>query len=85
MRKQVLFSAMLFLGTVTGLTFCPAPAMASVQQDQTIKVGHNATLGTLQPDGCTNERLSILINNLTTDLDGLVLLHRCHSWSRTER
>ena len=29
---------MLFMGTLTGLTFCPAPAMASVQQDQTIKV-----------------------------------------------
>lgn len=38
MRKQVLFSVMLFMGTLAGLTFCPAPAMASVQQDQTIKV-----------------------------------------------
>ena len=38
MRKQVLFSAMLFLGTLAGLTVCPATATASVQQDQTIKV-----------------------------------------------
>ena len=38
MRKQVLFSAMLFLGTMVGLTVCPATATASVQQDQTIKV-----------------------------------------------
>ena len=38
MRKQVLFSAMLFLGTLAGLTVCPTTATASVQQDQTIKV-----------------------------------------------
>ena len=38
MRKQVLISAMLFLGTLAGLTVCPATATASVQQDQTIKV-----------------------------------------------
>ncbi|MBR5326591.1 MAG: TonB-dependent receptor [Prevotella sp.] len=38
MRKQVLFSAMLFLGTMAGLTVCPVTATASVQQDQTIKV-----------------------------------------------
>ena len=38
MRKKVLFSVMLFLGTLGGLTFCPTTAKASVQQDQTIKV-----------------------------------------------
>lgn len=38
MRKQVLFSAMLFLGTLAGLTFCPTTVNASVQQGQTIKV-----------------------------------------------
>ena len=38
MRKEVLFSVMLFLGILGGLTFCPATAKASVQQDQTIKV-----------------------------------------------
>ena len=38
MRKNVLFSVMLFLGTLGGLTVCPTTAKASVQQDQTIKV-----------------------------------------------
>ena len=38
MRKEVLFSVMLFLGILGGLTFSPATAKASVQQDQTIKV-----------------------------------------------
>ena len=38
MRKEVLFSVMLFFGTLGGLTLCPATANASVQQDQTIKV-----------------------------------------------
>ena len=38
MRKEVLFSVMLFLGIAGGLTVCPATAKASVQQDQTIKV-----------------------------------------------
>ena len=38
MRKKVLFSVMLFLGTLGGLTVCPTTAKASVQQDQTIKV-----------------------------------------------
>ena len=37
MRKQVLFSAMLSLGMLGGLSVCPVPAMASVTQ-QTIKV-----------------------------------------------
>ena len=38
MRKQVLFSVMLSLGMVGGLSAYTVPAMASVQQDQTIKV-----------------------------------------------
>jgi TonB-linked SusC/RagA family outer membrane protein len=38
MRKQVLFSVMLSLGMVGGLSVSTVPAMASVQQDQTIKV-----------------------------------------------
>ena len=38
MRKEVLFSVMLSLGMVGGLSVCSVPAMASVQQDQTIKV-----------------------------------------------
>ena len=38
MRKQVLFSVMLSLGMVGGLSTYSVPAMASVQQDQTIKV-----------------------------------------------
>ena len=38
MRKQVLFSVMLSFGMVGGLSTYSVPAMASVQQDQTIKV-----------------------------------------------
>ena len=37
MRKQVLFSAMLMLGVMGGISAYPVPAMASVTQ-QTIKV-----------------------------------------------
>lgn len=37
MRKQ-LFSAMLCLGAMSGLTICPTPVMASVTQAKTIKV-----------------------------------------------
>ena len=38
MRKQLVFSVMLSLGVLGGLTVCPVEANASVQQDQTIKV-----------------------------------------------
>ena len=38
MRKELLFSAMLFSSVLAGFTFCPTTAMASVQQGQTIKV-----------------------------------------------
>ena len=38
MRKELLFSAMLFSSVLAGFTLCPTTAMASVQQDQTIKV-----------------------------------------------
>ena len=38
MRKEVLFSLMLSLGIVGGLSVCSVPAMASVQQAQIIKV-----------------------------------------------
>ena len=38
MRKQLVFSVMLSLGVLGGLTVCPVKAKASVQQDQTIKV-----------------------------------------------
>ena len=38
MRKQLVFSVMLSLGFLGGMTFCPIEAKASVQQDQTIKV-----------------------------------------------
>ena len=38
MRKQVLFSVMLCMSALAVSTVCPTTAMASVQQDQTIKV-----------------------------------------------
>ena len=55
----------------------------NVQLEVTVEVGHGATLGVLHSDGCTNERLSILINNLTADLDGLLLRHCCRGCGRT--
>ena len=38
MRKELVFSAMLFSSVLGGLSVCPTTAMASVQQNQTIKV-----------------------------------------------
>ena len=38
MRKELLFSAMLCSSVLAGFTLCPTTAMASVQQDQKIKV-----------------------------------------------
>ena len=38
MRKQALFSVMLSLGMIGGLSVCPVPVKASVTQAQTIKV-----------------------------------------------
>ena len=38
MRKELVLSAMLFSSVLGGLSVCPMTAMASVQQDQTIKV-----------------------------------------------
>ena len=43
MRKETLFSMMLSLGILGGLSVCPSSAMASVTQAKTIKVGGQVT------------------------------------------
>ena len=50
MRKQVLFSAMLTLGMMGGLTAYPVPAMALVAQ-QTIKVSGQVVDQEESPNG----------------------------------
>ena len=70
MRKQVLFSVMLCLSCVGGLTFSPIPAMASVAPQQNIKVsgqvvdqdGEPLTGATIKVQGATA--------GAVTDLDG---------------
>ena len=47
----------------------------SVDREITIKIGNHTRLCTLDFYGCTNEGFSILVNNLTTDFNSLVLLH----------
>ena len=70
MRKQVLFSAMLFLGTLAGLTVCPTTATASVQQDQTIKVSGQVVDQTGEALIGATVRLKGAQSGVVTDYDG---------------
>ena len=70
MRKQVLFSVMLTLGVMGGLTMCPTPAMASIQQSQTIKVGGQVVDQEGEPLIGATIRLKGSENGVITDLDG---------------
>lgn len=70
MRKHVLFSAMLFLGTMAGLTVCPLPAIASVQQEQTIKVSGQVVDQNGEPLIGATIRLKDAQTGVVTDLDG---------------
>ena len=70
MRKQLVFSVMLSLGSLGGMTFCPVEAKASVQQDQTIKVSGQV----VDQDGETLIGATVKIKGaqtgVITDFDG---------------
>ena len=75
MRKQVLFSVMLSLGMVGGLSAYSVPAMASVQQAQTIKVsgqvvdqeGEPLIGATVKIKGATTGSITDFDGNFTID------------------
>ena len=75
MRKQVLFSVMLSLGMVGGLSAYSVPAMASVQQAQTIKVsgqvvdqeGEPLIGATVKVKGATTGSITDFDGNFTID------------------
>jgi len=75
MRKQVLFSMMLSLGMVGGLSAYSVPAMASVQQAQTIKVsgqvvdqeGEPLIGATVKVKGATTGSITDFDGNFTID------------------
>ncbi len=75
MRKQVLFSVMLSLGMVGGLSAYSVPAMASVQQAQTIKVsgqvvdqeGESLIGATVKVKGATTGSITDFDGNFTID------------------
>lgn len=70
MRKHVLFSAMLFWGAMAGFTVCPTPAMAVVQQQQTIKVSGQVVDQNGEPLIGATIRLKNAEGGVVTDLDG---------------
>ncbi|MCR4583210.1 MAG: TonB-dependent receptor [Prevotella sp.] len=70
MRKQVLFSVMLSLGALAGLSFCPTPVMASVQQDKTIKVSGQVVDQTGEPLIGATIKLKNVQSGVVTDFDG---------------
>ena len=78
MRKHVLFSVMLSLGILGGLSVCPVPAMASVTQAQTIKVsgqvvdqtGEPLIGATIKVKGVTSGVVSDFDGNFTIDAPG---------------
>ena len=70
MRKELLFSAMLFSSVMAGFTFCPTTAMASVQQDQTIKVSGQVVDQSGEPLIGATVRLKGAQSGVVTDFDG---------------
>ena len=70
MRKELLFSAMLFSSVLAGFTLCPATAMASVQQDQTIKVSGQVVDQSGEPLIGATVRLKGAQSGVVTDFDG---------------
>ena len=68
MEKQVLFSTMLFLGVVGGLTVCPIPAMAAVEQ--TIKVSGQVVDQDGEPLIGATVRVKGVQAGVVTDVDG---------------
>ena len=70
MRKELLFSAMLFSSVLAGFTFCPTTAMASVQQDQTIKVSGQVVDQEGEPLIGATIKLKNAQTGVITDFDG---------------
>ena len=70
MRKELLFSAMLFSSALAGFTLCPMTAMASVQQDQTIKVSGQVVDQEGEPLIGATIKLKNAQTGVITDFDG---------------
>ena len=70
MRKELVFSAMLFSSVLGGLSVCPMTAMASVQQDQTIKVSGQVVDQDGEPLIGATVRLKGAQSGVVTDFDG---------------
>ncbi|MBR0526163.1 MAG: TonB-dependent receptor [Prevotella sp.] len=70
MRKQVLFSAMLCLGAMCGLTMIPTTAAAAVEQQQTIKVSGQVVDQDGEPLIGATVRVKDAEGGAVTDLDG---------------
>ena len=70
MRKQLVFSVMLSLGFLGGMTFCPIEAKASVQQDQTIKVSGQVVDQSGESLIGATVRLKGSQSGVVTDFDG---------------
>ena len=70
MRKELLFSAMLFSSALAGFTLCPTTAMASVQQDQTIKVSGQVVDQEGEPLIGATIKLKNAQTGVITDFDG---------------
>ena len=70
MRKELLFSAMLFSSALAGFTLCPTTAMASVQQDQTINVSGQVVDQEGEPLIGATIKLKNAQTGVITDFDG---------------
>ena len=70
MRKHVLFSVMLSLGIMGGMALCPAPAMATVTQSQTVKVSGQVVDQQGEPLIGATVRVKGTSTGVATDYDG---------------
>ena len=68
MRKQLLFSAMLSMGVLGGLTLCPTPVMAAVQQ--TVKASGQVVDQDGEPLIGATVKLKNATSGTVTDFDG---------------
>ena len=70
MRKQLLFSVLLTMGVMGGITCCPTSVMASVTQSQTIKVTGQVVDQEGEPLIGATVQLKGTQSGVITDLDG---------------
>ena len=70
MRKQLLFSVLLTLGVMGGITCCPTSVMASVTQSQTIKVTGQVVDQDGEPLIGATVQLKGTQSGVITDIDG---------------